>query len=435
MSLKTVLRLGLFQFCLGMLSLLNYGLLNRVMVIELGISLAATSFIVSAHYFAAPISLPIGHLSDRRSYFGYRRTPYIVAGAALTAVLTALAPFLALHIAGQGTSLATTLLGAVYFLVMGAGIYVAATAYISLVTDLTVEEERGKVVSIIWTLMMLGILTGAGLTAMTMAHYDENRFTAIFGGMSVVLALLTAAALWRMEKRLDQQGKALLQSQGARGNLRQAMGLVTSNPQARRFFAFLTMALFFFFTQEVVLEPFGGQVFDLEVRETTLFNAYQMVGVLAGMLLSGQFLANKWGKKKTTAMGIAMGVGAFSLLTLSAAGQWKILLHPGIVALGLALGFFNVGGLSLMMNMSTAERAGLFMGAWSLAQALARGFSGVLGGVVRDVTLALGVSLPLSFAAVFGLEALGLLVILRILQGISIREFHSRAVELEQVLQ
>jgi len=43
----------------------------------------------------------------------------------------------------------------------------------------------------------------------------------------------------------------------------------------------------------VVLEPVGGQVFDLEVRETTLFNAYQMVGVLAGMLLSGQFLANK----------------------------------------------------------------------------------------------------------------------------------------------
>ncbi len=434
MSLRTTLRLSLFQFCLGILSLLNYGLLNRVMVVELGIPLVATSFIVSAHYFAAPISLPIGHLSDRRPYLGYRRTPYVVAGTAVTAVLTALAPFLALSIADQKASLGTTLLGASYFLAMGAGIYVAATAYISLVTDLTAERERGKVVSIIWTMMMLGILAGAGITAMTMAHYEEGRLIAIFGGMAVTLVLLTAASLWRMEKPWDRHSKTPAHLK-ARENLRQTLKLVTANPQAQRFFAFMVIALFFFFTQEVVLEPFGGQVFDLKVRETTLFNAYQMVGVLAGMFASGQFLINKWGKKRTATVGTVLGAGAFFLLFLSASLHKEALLRPGILALGLAMGFFNVGGLSLMMDMSTAERVGLFMGTWSLAQALARGFSGVFGGAVRDVALALGASLPVSFASVFAIEALGLLAVLGILQAINVREFRSRAVELEHALQ
>jgi BCD family chlorophyll transporter-like MFS transporter len=434
MSLKTILRLSLFQFGLGALSLLNYGLLNRVMAVELGIPLAATSFIVSAHYFAAPISLPIGHLSDSRSYFGYRRTPYVIAGVALTAVLTALAPFLALGIARQGTSLVMTLLGTAYFLVMGGGIYVAATAYISLVTDLSTEEERGKVVSIIWTMMMLGILIGAGLTAATMERYDESRFITIFIGMGTALALLTAATLWRMEKRAGEQAEERAQSQKARGRLRQAMQLIMANVQARRFFAFLSMAIFFFFIQEVVLEPFGGQVFGLKVRETTLFNAYQMVGVLIGMFLSGKFLVKKLGKRRTTAMGTVMGAIAFFFLVLSAVWRSEALLRPSILGLGLALGFFNVGGLSLMMDMSTTERTGLFMGAWSLAQALARGFSGVFGGAVRDVALALGASLSLSFATVFAVEAVGLLAILKIFQGISVRQFRRQAIELEQVL-
>jgi BCD family chlorophyll transporter-like MFS transporter len=341
---------------------------------------------------------------------------------------------LALGIARQGTSLVMTLLGMAYFLVMGGGIYVAATAYLSLVTDLSTEEERGKVVSIIWTMMMLGILIGAGLTAATMERYDESRFITIFIGMGTALALLTAATLWRMEKRAGEQAEERAQSQKARGRLRQAMQLIMANVQARRFFAFLSMAIFFFFIQEVVLEPFGGQVFGLKVRETTLFNAYQMVGVLIGMFLSGKFLVKKLGKRRTTAMGTVMGAIAFFFLVLSAVWRSEALLRPSILGLGLALGFFNVGGLSLMMDMSTTERTGLFMGAWSLAQALARGFSGVFGGAVRDVALALGASLSLSFATVFAVEAVGLLAILKIFQGISVRQFRRQAIELEQVL-
>ena len=74
------------------------------------------------------------------------------------------------------------------------------------------------------------------------------------------------------------------------------------------------------------------------------------------------------------------------------------------------------------------------MTCWSLAQALARGFSGVFGGAVRDIALALGASSSLSFAAVFAVEAVGLLAILRIFQGINVRQFRRQAIELEQVL-
>lgn len=58
MSLKTVLRLGLFQFCLGMFSLLNYGLLNRVMVIEWCWNRSAARCL-TWRYARPPFSTPI----------------------------------------------------------------------------------------------------------------------------------------------------------------------------------------------------------------------------------------------------------------------------------------------------------------------------------------------------------------------------------------
>ncbi len=110
MPLLTILRLGLRQFAVGLLSVLALGILNRVMRVEMGLDLTLVSVVISAHYFVAPLAVPLGHRSDTRPYrrpdgASLHRTPYILAGMAITALTTALAPFAAFFMEAQGGSL------------------------------------------------------------------------------------------------------------------------------------------------------------------------------------------------------------------------------------------------------------------------------------------------------------------------------------------
>src|SRR3989304_195013 len=105
MTLARLLRLGLRQFAAGMLSVLAVGILNRIMKVEMGLDLGLVSLVIGAHYFAAPLAIPLGHNSDRRSLRGYFRMPYILAGTLVTILATLSAPFIALHLEDQQGSL------------------------------------------------------------------------------------------------------------------------------------------------------------------------------------------------------------------------------------------------------------------------------------------------------------------------------------------
>ena len=288
--MRNIFRLGLRQFAAGMLSVVVLGMLNRVMKVELGVELGLVSLVLSAHYFAAPLAIPLGHRSDYRPYRGYHRTPYIAAGTAATALATLLAPFVALFIADRAGHPLAVAAGVLLFLLMGAGMYTAGTAYLSLITDRTQPEERGRAVSIIWGMMMVGILAGVFLGTQVLEHYTPERLVSLHVVVAGLVVVLTAAAVWGEERPC-----AARPSQEAL-TPRQAVRVLTASRQTRLFFAFMSLGLFFLFLQQVVLEPFGGDVFAMGVRETTLFNAFQMVGVLLGMGLAGSLRSGGWGK-------------------------------------------------------------------------------------------------------------------------------------------
>ena len=417
MPLPRLLRFGLRQLAAGMLSVLALGILNRVMKVELGIDLGLVGLVVGAHYFAAPVAVPAGYRSDYRPYFGLHRTPYIVAGAVVTALATVLAPFVAFFMEAQDGSALSVLAGVAVFLCMGAGIYTAGTAYLSLLADLTDERERGKAVAVVWSMLMGGILAGVALGVVVLDHFSPARLVALFVGMAAILLVLTLVAVWGLER----PGAARPSEEAA--SLSEAVGVLTHDRQARVFFAFLFSAILFLFLQQAVLEPFGGDVFAMSVRQTTAFNGSQMVGVLAGMGLGGVWLAKRLGTRPTAALGLIIGAGGFALLTLAAGAGQAALVHPAILVLGLGMGLFNVGGLSLMMGMAAAGRVGLYMGAWTLAQALANGIATIGGGLLHDGTLRLLGSERGAYASVFAVEAAGLLATLALLARIPLSTF------------
>jgi len=424
MKMGKLLRLGLRQLAAGMLSVLAVGILNRVMKVELGLALGLISVVIGAHYFAAPLAIPLGHRSDRRPYFGLHRTPYILGGTALTVAATAAAPLVALLLAGRPGSPLAIGLGILTFLALGVGMYSAGAAYLALIADLTTEAERGKAVSVVWSMMMLGILAGVFLGVGTLNDYSDERLIVLFAMTAASVGALTLIAVWGQESR----SAARPSSEGT--SPAEAWWLVTRGRQVRRFFAFLFSAILFLFLQQVVLEPFGGDVFGLEVRQTTLFNAVQMVGVLTGMGIAGGWLSRVWGNQRIAGLGLAAACVSFAILGGASALEQQPWVRPAIGLMGLGMGLFNVGGLALMMGMSTSGKTGLYMGAWTLAQALANGLASVGGGFLHDLSLnALGTEAN-AYAVVFLVEAAGTLATMLMLRRVNVGEFKRQTLPL-----
>jgi BCD family chlorophyll transporter-like MFS transporter len=417
MKRTTLLRLGMFQFAAGGLSVLFLGILNRVMRIELGLPLLTVSVLVGGgHYLGALIAIPFGHYSDRHRLAGFKRSAYILLGAIAVALILALSPSIVLWLA-QDPSPIRTSMSFVFFLLEGIATYVAGTAYLSLITDLTEDSERGQATGLVWTLLMVGIIVTGVLSSIVLSTYSFGQFVLLFELGALVAVLLAIFGLWRQEDRTD----AVVEPPA--GRMRDSFKMIAGNRQARWFGAFLFISMFSYFMQDVLLEPFGGEVFGLSAAATTRFNAYMGVGVVAGMLGGGMCLIPKWGKPRVTSLGMVLMVLAFTALAGSGLIGYTNVLPVVILFLGLGAGFFTVGGVALMMDMTAREYTGLFVGAWTLIQALAKGPTAIVGGVLQSAFVALGGSPAQAYAGVFLLEALGIGFGLVFLRQVAVERF------------
>ena len=417
MKRTTLFRLGIFQLTAGGLSVLFLGVLNRVMRIELGLPLITVSVLVGGgHYLGALIAIPFGHYSDRHTLAGYQRSAYIILGAVTVALILALSPWIVSWLA-QDPSIIRTTVSFLFFLLEGVATYVAGTAYLSLITDLTDESERGQATGLVWTLLMVGIIVSGIISSIALGTYSFNRFVLIFQVGALTAIALAIFALWRQEHR---SGRALQHPSGGFG---ESLRMIATNSQARWFGGFLFLGMFSYFMQDVLLEPFGGEVFELSAAATTRFNVYMGLGVVAGMLGGGLRLIPSQGKRWVIALGIVLMIFAFISLAGSALAGISSVLPISLLILGLGAGFFTVGGVALMMDMTSSEHTGLFVGAWTLIQALAKGPTAIVGGVLQSALVAFGGTPAQAYAGVFTLEAVGLTISLLLLRQVTVERF------------
>jgi MFS transporter, BCD family, chlorophyll transporter len=136
--------------------------------------------------------------------------------------------------------------------------------------------------------------------------------------------------------------------------------------------------------QDGLLEVFGAEVFGLRVGETARFTQSWNVGALIGMLVMGA-LTGFWRlpRRGVTALGsllVALGLGG---LAVCAAQQNLAPLSASIGLMGLGAGVFNIGALTMMLAMTTAEERGTYMGLWGMAQALGMGLASLLAGAAH----------------------------------------------------
>lgn len=429
------LKIGLFHLGSGMADVITTGIWNRIMISDLGYSATPIGLLVALRYFLAPIGVWAGRMSDRHAVLGYRRLFWIWSGRGMMAasilILGLTTATLARGVPAEAVHwIAITL----SMLVFSLGNAFSGSTFLALIYDRTSEGQRGRAVGIVWTFLLLGFTLGGVLFGVLLPPHPEGTsglsFTPdalqnLFVVAAMVLGGLWFGSLFGEERR---SSGAVAAQAGSEHNTSMIgdLKLVWRSRQTRFFFWYLGLSMLFAFSQDLILEPFAGDVFAMEARITTRFAAYwgsmAILGTIVFLILSRRV---KWLTNTTmNVMGVGLLIVTFGIFALSSFAEIRSLVTPGLILLGLGLGMWNVGTLGLMMDMSPSGRAGTFLGFWTLVVTLARGIGVAGGGILRDLFLSVtGGDFSAAYGVVFAIGAVGLGVALVILFRINVKQF------------
>ncbi len=421
-SIARSLKLGSFHIGSSMADLLATAVWNRVLIADLGLPAWPVALLAALRYLLAPLTLWAGHRSDTRPLFGRGRTGYIWLGRGLMLVSLPLLPLSTLLLLQDRVSATGWALAVLSALVYGVGTLISGAPFLALVHDSAPYEQRGQAVSIVQFVLVVSFAFVPALYARFMPVFDVARF-----GQLVLLGTIGAACFWLFALWGEDRHPSTPAPRAKQPPFAVVFRGLWAEVETRRYAVFSATAAFFAFMQDAVLEPFGGDVFDLAVGETTRFNSYWGTGVLVGMLGAYAITRGRPPHRQgsTTACGLALLALSLALLGYAAAFRSLSLVMPVLVFFGLAFGIFTVGGVSLLMAMSADEHAGAYLALWSVIQLVGRGAGIAAGGALRDVALALGGAYHIAYAAVFGIEALGLVVALVLLRRVDIPGFNA----------
>lgn len=413
-----VMRLGLFQFGIGLSLAPITGTLNRVLINDLGISAAVVALLISLHYFVSPVRAVIGYRSDKARSLGRWRTPYIVLGVMLTYGGLALAPFALILLGGAGRipfGVALVICMGI-FLTYGAGVSIVETVYLALVSDITPPKSRGKVLTLLWAMLILGTVVSAVIVSRLLVDYSHKLLIQVMQGSAVVFVILTVLALWQQE-RLNPDGsiQSDLETVRVRLSLWESIRLLGEQKILKSLFAVIFVATTAFATHDVLLEPYGGQVLRMTVSATMQLTALWGVANIFGVVLAGVFLWRKKSPVLLISLGCLLGLLGFGVISYASDAALVTIFRVGVSLISLGRGLFLVGCLILVMSLTDVSHAGLFMGVWGIVQAMALGLGTIGGGIMRDVVQQQTGSVVSGYTAVYGSSLVLLLVVVLIL--------------------
>ena len=417
-------QLGLIHVAVAMTLVPINSTLNRVMIKELSLSATLVAILASLPYLFAPIQVAIGSYSDRHPLLGYRRTPYILVGLILCVLGMLFSPQVAFL---MGTNFPLGLLaGLLAFGAWGMGYNLSAVSYLSLATELSGENGRGRTIATMWFMMIVSIIvTAVGLSRMVDPYTPEALIRA-FGYIAASALILSLIGLIKLEPRSAPHEREAGKSEAY--TVKQMTSAITQNPVARIFFIYLLLLLAAILGQDVLLEPFGAEAFGMTVTQTTritsLWGTFVLIAIIVAGLLEGRVV-----KKGIAQFGNLGALAGFVVIVASGLTRSTSIFYTGIILLGLGTGLSTVANLSLMFDLTVPGMVGLYIGAWGFSNALSRLTGTLLAGIMRDVVNQL-TGRPLSgYLVVFAIEALMLLVATVMLTRINVKEFQKNTEE------
>ena len=421
LPLPRLARLALFQVSVGMALVLLVGTLNRVMIVELHVPATLVAVMVSLPVLYAPLRALIGFRSDtHRSALGWRRVPFIWMGTLMQFGGFAVMPFALLVLGGGGQSSEWPAwvgqLGAGFtFLMVGAGLHTTQTAGLALATDLAPVETHPRVVGFMYVMLLLGMIVSALAFGAFLRDFSPARLIQVLQAAALITMVLNSVALWKQETRRPNRTPV---ADTGTPNFAQAWSHYIESQGTRPHLVAIALGTVAFGMQDVLLEPYAGQLLGLGVGATTWLTAALAGGGLVGFSLASNILGRGFDPARLALVGACLGLPAFIAVLGAATSHSLALFASGVVLIGLAAGLFGHGTLTLTMNRAPTEEAGLALGAWGAVQATAAGAAVALGGLGRDLVDALALrevfgsalNSPITgYAAVYSIEIVLLL--------------------------
>jgi BCD family chlorophyll transporter-like MFS transporter len=387
-----LLRLSLFQVTVGMSVALMVGTLNRVMIVELGVAAWLVALMVAIPLLVAPFRAVTGFRSDtHRSAFGWRRVPFIWTGTMLQFAGLAFMPFALLILSGQG-QIQTPMwlnqaIAGLAFLLVGIGLQTSQTAGLALATDLADEPTRPRVVALMYVMLLLGMLGSSFFFSYMLQEFTPKKMIQIIQGHAVVTLVFNAIALWKQEARDPVRAAAMrLEVQPL---FKDAWRRFIANGRARRFLWTIGLGTAAFNMQDIILEPYGGEILNLSVSATSMLTALLAGGSLVAFGLASRSLSRGKDPYRLAAYGVVCGMPGFCGVIFAAPLDITVLFFIGVFFIGFGAGLFAVSTLAAAMSLEHKEFIGLALGAWGAVQATAAGVSIAFGGAARDFVSAL----------------------------------------------
>ena len=392
LPLSRLLRLSLFQVSVGMATVLLIGTLNRVMIVEMGMAAWLVSLMVGLPLVFAPFRALIGFRSDtHRSVLGWKRVPFLWMGTLIQFGGLAIMPFALILMSGDRTGPAWVgnAGAALAFLLVGAGLQTTQTAGLALATDLAPKASRPRVVALMYVMLLLGMVVSGLAFGLLLADFSSLRLIQVVQGAAMVTMALNIVALWKQEPRSTQRAD----KSAPRPSFRATWRRFAAHGKSLRFLVAVGLGTAAFNMQDIILEPYGGEILKLSVSATTTLTALIAAGALVAFALAARWLGRGADAHRVAAFGALAGIVAFSAVIFAEPLASPNLFRAGAALIGFGGGLFSVGTLTAAMSLESGGLIGLALGAWGAVQATCAGIAIGLGGAIRDAV---------SLAAVHG---------------------------------
>lgn len=420
--LERFLRLSMFQLSVGMVTTLFFGTLNRVMIVELKVPAALVALFTAIPLLVAPFRALIGFKSDiHRSILGWRRVPYIWMGTLFQWAGLAIMP-LALLVLSDPLHASAKPYGAIAsglaFFLVGMGSHTTQTAGLALASDLSAEDKRPRVVALMYLSLLVGVVISAVIFGLLLNDYNPIRLIRVIHGAAFATIWINGVACWRQEPR--RMGIEPWKKGERRPMFADAWRTFAAGGQVVRLLVAVAIGFFAFNLQDVLLEPYGGQIFHMSVSQTTGLTGLMAFGAVLSFISAARLLEGGWDPIRVAALGAVVGVAALVLVLFSSALDSLVMFRVGTTAIGFGEAMFGVGTLSYAMALRDAEQHGIALGAWGAVFATGEGLGLALSGAMKDGVTRLahgsanaGISADLlGYNSVYTFEVMALIVTL-----------------------
>ena len=242
-----------------------------------------------------------------------------------------------------------------------------------------------------YVMLLLGSIVSALIFGALLANFTPGRLVQVIQGCG----RRHPCAQWH--RRVEAGGARPVQARAAAGNRTRASrnpGPASSpGDKALRRLMAVGLGTLAFSMQDVMLEPYGGQILGLDrVAHDAADGRDGRAAAWSGSASPPTCSSRGFDAVPHGLLSAPWLAFRPSCMVIAAAPLriCRLLFGLGTLLIGFGAGLFGHGTLTATMNYAPPDQRGLALGAWGAVQATAAGIGVALGGIIRDVLLAAG---------------------------------------------